>query len=74
MTDRKKKVIYWVGYFVLMALGVVVKIKGLLPIVNTVSFLFGLMWIWGGYNGIVEDQSHLCTEICPQMASCLCGR
>lgn len=58
MTDRKKKVIYWVGYLMLMALGVVVRMKGLLPIVNTTIFLFGLMWIWVGITVLCKSNPH----------------
>ncbi len=58
MTDRKKKVIYWLGYLTLIVIGIVAKVKGLLPIVNTTIFLFGLMWVWVGVTVLCKINPH----------------
>ena len=41
-----KERIYWIGYLLLIAIGVWLSASKILPICNTLIFLLGLYWIW----------------------------
>lgn len=66
-----KKMIYWLGYAVLLVGGIAVSMKRLLPIHNTYIYLMGTLFIWSGllmvFNlseyGDVYRRSTVCKRI-----------
>ena len=48
MSATTKKCIYWIGYLLLLAVGVWPSASRILPVCNTAIFLLGLYWLWNG--------------------------
>ena len=46
MSTKAKKLIYWIGYLLLAAMGLWLSAARILPICNTTIFLFGIYWLW----------------------------
>ena len=46
MSATTKKLIYWIGYLLLLAVGVWLSASKILSICNTTIFLLGLYWLW----------------------------
>ena len=46
MSATAKKFIYWIGYLLLLAVGIWLSASKILSISNTAIFLLGLYWIW----------------------------
>ena len=46
MSTKAKKLIYWIGYLLLAAMGLWLSATRILPICNTTIFLFGTYWLW----------------------------
>ena len=46
MSTKAKKLIYWIGYLLLAAVGLWLSAARILPICNTTIFLFGIYWLW----------------------------
>lgn len=46
MSATTKKLIYWIGYLLLLAAGICLSASKILPICNTAIFLLGLYWLW----------------------------
>ena len=49
-----KKMIYWIGIAVVLAVGVLLAMKEVLPICNAVPFLMGLLFVWIGLMALLQ--------------------
>lgn len=58
MRYNTKKLIYWTVYGIFLAVGIVLSIFCVLPVKNTTTLLFGLMWFWMGVSLILKVNPH----------------
>lgn len=54
MGIKEKKKIFWSGYAVFLLLGMYISAAELLPVKNTMIFLFGSIWIWNGITVFLD--------------------
>ena len=49
-----KKMIYWIGIVIVLAVGALLAMKQVLPICNTATFLMGLLFVWIGLMALLK--------------------
>ena len=58
----KKKVIYWCGLVILIAVGALLSFRQMLPIYSTAPFLMGLVFVWIGLMALLKVNNYWTRE------------
>lgn len=57
-----KQILYWTGYLILLAAGMALSYYRLLPVRNTLIFLFSILWVWNGLSGLLGLNPQIKTD------------
>lgn len=55
---RAKRIIYWIGYAVILLTGIYLSTNRIVPIQTPLIFLLGLVWIWTGCTIIFKTNPY----------------